>query len=91
MKKTSLKKRLIYNNIYYYLMVSLSVLLILPLFFILFFIVKKGIGVLNWDFFTQLQGVTANIRPPIFRKKIENYKKYANFKGEIRFPCEIQL
>ena len=37
------------------------------------------------------QGVTANIRPPIFRKKIENYKKYANFKGEIRFPCEIQL
>ena len=26
------------------------------------------------------QGVTANIRPPIFRKKIENDKKNENFK-----------
>ena len=39
----------------------------------------------------QGQGVTANIRPPIFRKKIENYKKYVNFKGEIRLYREMQV
>ncbi len=33
----------------------------------------------------QRQEVTVNIRPPIFKKKIENDKNYENFKNNANF------
>ena len=35
------------------------------------------------------QGVTVMIRPPIFRKEIENEKKCANFKGNFGLLREM--
>ena len=40
-------------------------------------------SVVHWNLSFEGQGVTANIRPPIFRKKIEIDKNYENFKGNI--------
>ena len=40
---------------------------------------------------TMLQAVIIKPRPPIFRKKIEDGKNNANFKGKIQFYREIQL
>ena len=34
-------------------------------------------------------GVTVKLRPPIFRKEIENEKKCANFKGKFEFFREM--
>ena len=38
---------------------------------------------------TVLLGVTIKIRPPIFRKKIENFKNSENFKGDFRLFREM--
>ena len=35
------------------------------------------------------QGVTVKLRPPIFRKEIENEKKCANFKGNFGLLREM--
>ncbi len=35
------------------------------------------------------QGVTVKLRPPIFRKEIENEKKCANFKGDFGLLREM--
>ena len=40
--------------------------------------------------FRLVQGVRVKIRPPIFRKKIENDKKNEKFKGNFRLYREIQ-
>lgn len=50
----SLGNRLYKDRFFKGVVIALSGLLIVPLFFILFYILKQGITVLNWSFFTQL-------------------------------------
>ena len=54
MKKTSLKKRLLWNGIYEASLYFFACLLIIPLAFILIYIIKQGITVINWEFLTSL-------------------------------------
>ena len=50
----SLQSRLVKDQIFKVFMMILSSLLMIPLLFILYYIVSRGIMVLNWEFFTQL-------------------------------------
>ena len=54
----------------------------------------------DWNDVNKLRGKESDVNhamgsefyfKTIERKKIANEEKYANFKGEFRFPCEIQL
>lgn len=50
----NIKKRSIYNVIFKFFVIIFSVASILPLFFILFYIVKNGIRAINWQFLINL-------------------------------------
>lgn len=47
-------KRKIFNIIFKIFVIILSILTIVPLFWILIYVVKQGIGVINWDFLVNL-------------------------------------
>ncbi len=50
----NIKKRNIYNYIFKFFVIVFSIVSILPLFFILFYIVKNGIKAINWEFLINL-------------------------------------
>ncbi len=54
MKAPSVGRRILYDRLFKGGIVFLTLCSILPMFFILFFIISKGISVINWDFLTQL-------------------------------------
>lgn len=54
MKKSKLNVRIIKSQIFDYLIKILSLLMVIPLVCILFYVLKKGISVINWTFFTAL-------------------------------------
>ncbi len=49
-----MKKRLVLNKIMFALVVILSIATIIPLFLIFVYILKEGISIINWNFFTKL-------------------------------------
>ncbi len=54
MRESSIRKRILYDRLFKIVIVILTYCSILPMFFILFFIISKGIAVINWRFLTQL-------------------------------------
>ena len=54
MSNMNLKIRLIKNEIFRTIVISIALMAILPLFFIIFYVIKKGIGVINWNFLTSV-------------------------------------
>jgi phosphate transport system permease protein len=54
MKEPSIRKRIIADKSFKAIVVLLSFVSILPMFFILFFIIRKGISVVDWSFLTHL-------------------------------------
>lgn len=54
MKERAIKRRIIADNAFTAIVVLLSFITILPMFFILFFIVKNGISVIDWQFLVTL-------------------------------------
>jgi phosphate transport system permease protein len=53
-KEKRLSSRLFTDRLFKAIVVALSFIIILPMFFILFFIVKNGIAVIDWTFLTHL-------------------------------------
>lgn len=54
MRESSVRGRIMVDKSFKAIIVLLSFACILPMFFILFFITRKGISVINWNFLTQL-------------------------------------
>jgi phosphate transport system permease protein len=54
MKQRSVHERIFFDRLFKGLVITLSFVIILPMFFILYFIVSKGIGVINWGFLVSL-------------------------------------
>ncbi len=54
MKQSSIRKRIIIDRLFKGLVIALSFIVIVPMFFILYFIVRNGIAVINWDFLVTL-------------------------------------
>ncbi len=54
MKSSSTPYRIVKNRLFLAIVVILSFMSIVPLLLILYYIVKNGIAVINWDFLTQL-------------------------------------
>jgi phosphate transport system permease protein len=54
MKEFPVRRRILVDKSFKAIIVLLSFACILPMFFILFFITRKGISVINWNFLTQL-------------------------------------
>ena len=54
MTEISVRRRILADKLFKVIMVLLSFACILPMFFILFFITRKGISVINWEFLSQL-------------------------------------
>jgi phosphate transport system permease protein len=54
MKEMNLRYRQFKDKMFFTVVILFSFVLVIPLFLILFYIVKNGIGVINIDFFTQL-------------------------------------
>ena len=54
MKGSHVKRRITTDRIFKGLVIALSFVIIVPMFFILFFIVKNGISVIDWTFLTTL-------------------------------------
>jgi len=54
MKEPSIRKRIIADKSFKAIVILLSFVSILPMFFILFFIIRKGISVVDWSFLTHL-------------------------------------
>jgi phosphate transport system permease protein len=54
MKEPSIRKRIIADKSFKTIVILLSFVSILPMFFILFFIIRKGISVVDWSFLTHL-------------------------------------
>ncbi len=54
MQERDLKKRMLFDKLFKGTVILLSCICMLPMFFILFFILKNGIAVVNWDFLTAL-------------------------------------
>lgn len=52
--KENVRGRILLDRLFRYLVIALSFLAIAPMFLILFFIIRKGISVLDWDFLTRL-------------------------------------
>jgi phosphate transport system permease protein len=54
MIEISVRRRILADKLFKVIIVLLSFVCILPMFFILFFITRKGISVINWEFLSQL-------------------------------------
>jgi len=54
MKEFPVRRRILVDKSFKPIIILLSFACILPMFFILFFITRKGISVINWNFLTQL-------------------------------------
>lgn len=54
MKESNLKLRLFKDKLFFSFVIFFSFLVAVPLFFILYYIIKMGIGVISWDFITKL-------------------------------------
>ena len=54
MQERDLKKRMLFDKLFKGTVILLSCICMLPMFLILFFILKNGIAVVNWDFLTAL-------------------------------------
>jgi phosphate transport system permease protein len=54
MREISVRRRILADKLFKVIIVLLSFACILPMFFILFFITRKGISVINWEFLSQL-------------------------------------
>jgi phosphate transport system permease protein len=54
MKETAIRRRIASDKVFKATIIVLSFVMILPMFFILFFIVKNGISVIDWTFLTHL-------------------------------------
>jgi len=54
MKERSVYKRILVDRLFKALVIGLSCIIILPMFFILYFIVRNGISVINWGFLLSL-------------------------------------
>ena len=54
MTEISVRRRILADKLFKVIIVLLSFACILPMFFILFFITRKGISVINWEFLSQL-------------------------------------
>ncbi len=54
MREPPIKRRLLYDRLFKWIVVLLTFCSILPMFFILFFIIRRGIFVINWRFLTDL-------------------------------------
>ncbi len=54
MKERSVYKRILVDRLFKALVICLSCIIILPMFFILYFIVRNGISVINWGFLLSL-------------------------------------
>lgn len=54
MRELSVRRRILADKLFKVTIVLLSFACILPMFFILFFITRKGISVINWEFLSQL-------------------------------------
>ena len=54
MTEISVRRRILADKLFKVTIVLLSFACILPMFFILFFITRKGISVINWEFLSQL-------------------------------------
>jgi phosphate transport system permease protein len=54
MKEKDLRRRMIFDRLFKGGVIVLSSICMLPMFLILFFILKNGISVINWDFLTAL-------------------------------------
>ena len=54
MKRGPIGKRIVADRIFKGLVIAFSFIIIVPMFFILYFIVRNGIAVINWDFLVSL-------------------------------------
>lgn len=54
MRKKDLRRRMLFDKLFKGGVIVLSFICMLPMFLILFFILKNGISVINWDFLTAL-------------------------------------
>ena len=54
MKEKSVRRRISFDRLFKALVIALSCIIVLPMFFILYFIVSKGISVINWGFLVSL-------------------------------------
>ena len=54
MRELSVRRRILADKLFKVIIILLSFACILPMFFILFFITRKGISVINWEFLSQL-------------------------------------
>jgi ABC-type phosphate transport system permease subunit len=54
MKESAIRRRILADKSFTALVVLLSFITILPMFLILFFIVKNGISVIDWQFLVSL-------------------------------------
>jgi phosphate transport system permease protein len=54
MRQTDVRRRITSDKVFKVTVIVLSLVMILPMFFILFFIVKNGIAVVDWTFLTHL-------------------------------------
>jgi len=54
MRQRSVQERILFDRLFKGLVITLSFVIILPMFFILYFIIRNGIGVVNWSFLVSL-------------------------------------
>jgi phosphate transport system permease protein len=54
MKEKSVRRRISFDRLFRALVITLSFIIILPMFFILYFIIRNGISVINWGFLVSL-------------------------------------
>ncbi len=54
MKEKSVRRRISLDRLFKALVITLSFIIILPMFFILYFIIRNGISVVNWGFLVSL-------------------------------------
>jgi len=54
MKEKSVRRRISLDRLFKALVIALSFIIILPMFFILYFIIRNGISVINWGFLVSL-------------------------------------
>jgi len=66
MRELSVRRRILADQCFKGMIIALSFACILPMFFILFFIARKGISVINWQFLTQLPKPVGEVGGGIF-------------------------
>ena len=88
MKQGPIGRRILVDRLFKGLVIALSFIIILPMFFILYYIVSKGISVINWDFLSSLPRPIGEAGGGVFNAIVGTFMLIV-LSSALSIPCGI--